>query len=99
MSLLTATESSARRAVLGTLVTAVDRSVAAGRVRPRHPAWVIAAGRSTVCSLPRQVQPRSMNEPWTPHLRLEEIGGRCRLTLQGVTCGEGATMQEAADDL
>jgi hypothetical protein len=40
-----------------------------------------------------------VSEPWTPPLRLSEGGGRCRLWLGGYTCGDGATLQEAADDL
>ena len=40
-----------------------------------------------------------MTEPWTPALRLHESAGRCRLTLEGVTSGQGQTLQEAADEL
>lgn len=40
-----------------------------------------------------------MTAPWTPPLRLAEVGGRCRLWLGGYACGDGATLQEAADDL
>jgi hypothetical protein len=40
-----------------------------------------------------------MDEPWTPTLRLWEHAGRCRLTLDGITCGEGTTLQEAGDEL
>jgi hypothetical protein len=36
---------------------------------------------------------------WTPTLRLDETGTGCRLTLRGVTYGNGETLQEAADDL
>lgn len=36
---------------------------------------------------------------WTPELRLHETGNGCRLTLAGVTHGNGHTLQEAADDL
>jgi hypothetical protein len=40
-----------------------------------------------------------MREPWTPRLRLQETDGGCRLSLDGVASGEGATMQAAADVL
>jgi hypothetical protein len=40
-----------------------------------------------------------MTEPWTPALSIREVGGRCRLNLAGNVHGEGATLQEAADDL
>ncbi len=40
-----------------------------------------------------------MDGRWTPQLRLRERSGRCRLTLAGCAAGEGATLQEAADDL
>jgi hypothetical protein len=41
-----------------------------------------------------------MAEPWVPPLHLCERGdGRCRLTLAGLTHGDGHTLQEAADDL
>ena len=40
-----------------------------------------------------------MTEPWTPALSIREVGGRCRLDLGGHSHGEGATLQEAADDL
>jgi hypothetical protein len=36
---------------------------------------------------------------WTPELTVREVGGRCRLVLGGHVQGEGATMQDAADDL
>jgi hypothetical protein len=36
---------------------------------------------------------------WQPELRLHETGHGCRLTLVGVTYGDGATLTEAADDL
>lgn len=36
---------------------------------------------------------------WTPELRVHEAGSGCRLVLVGVTYGNGATMQDAADDL
>jgi hypothetical protein len=41
----------------------------------------------------------SVPEPWTPPLRLAELGGHCRLWLGTYTCGDGATLQEAGDDL
>ena len=40
-----------------------------------------------------------MPEGWTPALSVHELGGRCRLSLGGNVQGEGATLQEAADDL
>jgi hypothetical protein len=40
-----------------------------------------------------------MGETWTPALHLRETAGRCRLSLAGLTYGDGATLQEAADDL
>ena len=40
-----------------------------------------------------------MTEPWTPALSIREVAGRCRLNLGGHVHGEGATLQEAADDL
>ena len=40
-----------------------------------------------------------MAERWSPPLRLETNGEGCRLLLVGVTHGNGATMQDAADDL
>ena len=37
---------------------------------------------------------------WTPELRVHETAaGRCRLTLVGLTYGDGQSLQEAADDL
>lgn len=38
-------------------------------------------------------------EPWVPSLHLCESAGRCRLTLSGLTHGDGYTLQDAADDL
>jgi hypothetical protein len=40
-----------------------------------------------------------MDQSWTPPLHLNEVGGRCRLSLVGFTSGEGDTLQEAANDL
>src|SRR3954471_14036955 len=40
-----------------------------------------------------------MSEPWTPSLTVRERGGRCRLYLAPDAWGDGATLQEAADDL
>jgi hypothetical protein len=40
-----------------------------------------------------------MTESWTPTLSIGEVAGRCRLNLGGHVHGEGATLQEAADDL
>lgn len=40
-----------------------------------------------------------MNEPWTPPVRLSEVGDRCRLWLGRYTFGDGASLQEAGDDL
>jgi hypothetical protein len=41
----------------------------------------------------------TVSEPWTPRLALHNRPDRCRLTLVGVTYGDGSTMQEAANDL
>jgi hypothetical protein len=38
-------------------------------------------------------------EPWVPRLYLSENAGGCRLTLCGLTHGDGWTLQSAADDL
>jgi hypothetical protein len=35
----------------------------------------------------------------SPPLRVSEVGGRVRLTLSGLGAGEGASLQEAADEL
>jgi hypothetical protein len=40
-----------------------------------------------------------MADLWTPTLALRETGMGCRLSLIGVTQGEGMTLQDAADDL
>jgi hypothetical protein len=40
-----------------------------------------------------------MGDPWTPPLSVSEVGGRCRLSLGGHAHGDGASLQEAADDL
>ena len=40
-----------------------------------------------------------MSAEWTPELRLHAHADRCRLHLVGVTYGNGATMQEASNDL
>jgi hypothetical protein len=40
-----------------------------------------------------------MAEPWVPSLHLSERSDRCRLTLSGLTHGDGHTLQQAADDL
>jgi hypothetical protein len=40
-----------------------------------------------------------MAERWTPALSISEVAGRCRLNLGGQVHGEGATLQDAADDL
>ena len=40
-----------------------------------------------------------MTERWTPALSVRDVAGRCRLNLDGHVHGEGATLQEAADDL
>jgi hypothetical protein len=40
-----------------------------------------------------------MSEPWTPSLTIREHGDRCRLHLAADAWGDGATLQEAADDL
>jgi hypothetical protein len=36
---------------------------------------------------------------WAPALHVRETGQGCRLTLAGLAYGNGATLQEAADDL
>jgi hypothetical protein len=40
-----------------------------------------------------------VTEAWTPELSVKDVGGRCRLSLGSQVHGEGATMQDAADDL
>jgi hypothetical protein len=40
-----------------------------------------------------------MEAHWTPALSVTEAGGRCRLDLGGHAHAEGATLQEAADEL
>jgi hypothetical protein len=40
-----------------------------------------------------------MSAGWTPSLTVREVGRRCRLSLDGVSWGDGDTLQEAADDL
>jgi len=40
-----------------------------------------------------------MGAHWTPPLTLREHGHHCRLRLAGDAWGDGATIQEAADDL
>lgn len=40
-----------------------------------------------------------MPETWSPPLELDARPDRCRLSLVGVTYGNGTTMQEAATDL
>jgi hypothetical protein len=40
-----------------------------------------------------------MAEDWSPDLRVCEASGRCRLWLGSYACGEGPSLQEAADDL
>jgi hypothetical protein len=40
-----------------------------------------------------------MAGPWEPELRLHETGHGCRLTLVGITYGDGTTLTEAGDDL
>jgi hypothetical protein len=40
-----------------------------------------------------------MEDRWTPPLAVREHGGRCRLWLAGEAWGDGATLQQAADDL
>jgi hypothetical protein len=36
---------------------------------------------------------------WTPPLQLDSRSDRCHLTLEGVTYGNGETLQEAGNDL
>jgi hypothetical protein len=38
-------------------------------------------------------------ERWTPPLHVRDIRGRCYLWMANYVCGEGTTLQEAADDL
>jgi hypothetical protein len=38
-------------------------------------------------------------EPWTPGLSVRELSFGCRLTLTGIAYGDGATLQQAADQL
>jgi hypothetical protein len=40
-----------------------------------------------------------MDARWMPRLTVAEQGGRCRLQLTSDAWGDGATLQEAADDL
>jgi hypothetical protein len=40
-----------------------------------------------------------MSAKWSPALRVTETGGRCRLWLGSYACGDGDSLQEAADDL
>ena len=40
-----------------------------------------------------------MKESWSPALHVTEREGGCRLYLEGVACGDGATLQDAADEL
>jgi hypothetical protein len=40
-----------------------------------------------------------MTQRWTPALTVRDVAGGCRLCLGGHFHGEGATLQEAADDL
>ncbi|WP_020524707.1 hypothetical protein [Catelliglobosispora koreensis] len=40
-----------------------------------------------------------MTEAWTPELHLRIHGNHCRLTLAGLTYGNGLTLQEAGQDL
>jgi hypothetical protein len=40
-----------------------------------------------------------MDEPWSPPLRIVEVGNGCRLELDGLASGQGRTLQEAADAL
>jgi hypothetical protein len=40
-----------------------------------------------------------VTERWNPPLHVETCGESCRLVLTGVSHGNGATLQDAADDL
>ena len=44
------------------------------------------------------MQTSDMSE-FAPALRLDEVGGRVRLSLEGVCSAEGHSLQEAADEL
>lgn len=47
-----------------------------------------------------QVQTAHVTTPWTPDLQLHERSdGSCRLSLVGMAHGDGATLQEARNDL
>jgi hypothetical protein len=51
-------------------------------------------------ALDRRVPPRfPAGVPYQPPLEVRQVAGRVRLLLGGLTYGEGATLQEAADDL
>jgi hypothetical protein len=41
----------------------------------------------------------SVAQGWTPPLQVRELAGRCRLCLGAWVHGDGASLQEAADDL
>jgi hypothetical protein len=75
------------------------RAAAATHPEPRRVRVRLPAGSTG----PRAARPPSipdgMDQPWAPALHLNEVGGRCRLSLVGDTCGDGDTLQEAADDL
>ena len=38
-------------------------------------------------------------EPWTPVLSVRKLSHGCRLSLNGIAHGDGATLQSAADGL
>src|SRR3954454_17841752 len=60
---------------------------------------VLSTQRSRVWAAGGGVGVRGVTETFTPALQLHETAGRCRLSLAGVTYGNGRTLQEAGDDL
>jgi hypothetical protein len=40
-----------------------------------------------------------MDQPWSPPLRVVEVGNGCRIELDGLASGQGRTLQEAGDAL
>ena len=47
----------------------------------------------------QHVRTRSSVERWSPELYYYTVGGRCKLLLADLACGDGRTLPEAADDL
>src|SRR3954447_24980040 len=65
---------------------------------PPHDVSALHVRPERFATRPRTHIPR-VEESWAPQLLLRERDGRCRLTLVGLTHGDGATLQEAGDDL